>query len=513
MKKIALVVGASLLAECAVAAPLLDYIRDNDLNDYAFGVSVSASQNPDVGAENGTIVYPYLTSFRDASMSDGWLIVSDGDLGVRWVGDNNDWELGAVGRVQTQGLGNSDAEELVGIADRRWTLEVGPVVGWRGWPIHVRFKTYAEVTGRHDGFVSHLGLWWPFESARGYVVPGAELVYQDSDYTSYYYSVSEAAATPQRAAYAPGSATNVALKVRWGYALSSRWLLSGGFGYDFFDDSIKSSPIIDSDGAWNARIGVAYNRDVFQPREYDHSAPPAPRWDLRVGAFTDSISSTVGRATTDGQPGFETPLEDILGVADSKTVPQFDATIRIGHYHRLEFGYFELRRGSEKVLEQDIVFDGVTFPTGTAIRTNVDAQVFRAGYSYSLIRDAQKELGFMIGLHITDFATDVASSTGPQTGGTRANTPLPVIGAHATVHVGEKTSVSARAQFFRTDFDRYEGSMNYFSLDVQHRIGRGFSLGLGYNYYGLELTASGNRGDGYIDVRHHGPTLFFSVGY
>jgi hypothetical protein len=90
---------------------------------------------------------------------------------------------------------------------------------------------------------------------------------------------------------------------------------------------------------------------------------------------------------------------------------------------------------------------------------------------------------------------------------------LPVIGAHATIHVGEKTSIGAKAQFFRTDFDRYEGSMNFLSLDIQHRIGSGFSLGLGYNFYGLKLTASGERSDGYIDVRHHGPTLFFSVGY
>ncbi|MEJ2275527.1 MAG: MipA/OmpV family protein [Woeseiaceae bacterium] len=513
MYKLTLAAGVSLLAECALAGPILDYIRNNDLNDYAFGVAVSTSQNPIVGAENGTILYPYLTSFKDASTTDDWLILSDGDFGLRWVSDSGDWEIGAVGRVETLGLGNSEAEELVGVADRRWTLEVGPVVGWRALPVHVRFKTYAEVSGRHDGMISQLGLWMPFEWERGYMVPGAELIYQDSDYTSYYYSVTQAEARPTRPAYVPGSATNVAVKLRWGYELSRRWLLSGSFGYEFLDDSIASSPIVDKDGTWRARIGVAYNSDVFQPRDYDHSAPPAPRWDLRIGGFADSISSTVGRETAGGQPGFETPLEDILGIADSKTVPQFDATIRIGHYHRLEFGYFELGRSSEKVLEQDIVFDGVTFPSGSAIATSVDAQIFRAGYSYSLLRDAQKELGFMVGLHITDFAVDVVSSTGPQTGGTRANTPLPVIGAHATIHVGEKTSIGAKAQFFRTDFDRYEGSMNYLSFDIQHRIGRGFSLGLGYNYYGLALTASGDRSDGYIDVRHHGPTLFFSVGY
>ena len=513
MQKLMWVAGALLVAESANAASLLDYVRSHDLNDYALGVALSAEQNPFVGAENGTIAYPYLTSFRDASKTDDWLVASDGDLGVRWVGAGGAWELGAVGRVQTLGLGNSDADELVGIADRRWTLEVGPVVGWRGAPVHIRFKSYAEVTGRHDGTISHLGLWLPFESARGYLVPGVELVYQDSDYAGYYYGVTQAEATPERPAYAPGAATNVAVKARWGYALSGKWLLSGEFGYEFLDESIRSSPIVDTDGTWKARLGIAYNRDIFQPRDYDHSAPPAPRWDIRIGAFNDSISTTVGRETTGGVPGFETPIEDVLGVADNKTVPQLDATIRIGHYHRLEFGYFELKRDSQKLLEQDVPFDNTLFPAGSTIETRVDARIYRAAYSYSLLRDAQKELGFMIGLHVTDLAVDVISSTGPQAGGTRTRTPLPVIGAHAIVYIGEKTSVGAKAQIFRTDFDRYEGSMNFLAVDLQHRIRRGFTLGLGYNFYSLNLASGGDRGDGYIDVRHHGPALFFSVGY
>lgn len=42
--------------------------------------------------------------------------------GLRWVSPGG-WEFGAVERVQTLCLGNSDTDELLGIADRKWTLE------------------------------------------------------------------------------------------------------------------------------------------------------------------------------------------------------------------------------------------------------------------------------------------------------------------------------------------------------------------------------------------------------
>ena len=101
---------------------MLDYIRSYDLNDYAVGVAVTGAGNPYAGAENSTFAYPYLTTFRDSSLTNDWLLVRDGDIGLRWISNDGDWELGIVGRIQTLGLGNSDAPELDGINDREWTL-------------------------------------------------------------------------------------------------------------------------------------------------------------------------------------------------------------------------------------------------------------------------------------------------------------------------------------------------------------------------------------------------------
>ena len=103
-----LMLSTTAIGESAIAGGLLDDIRSYDLNDYALGIPFSVEQSPYTGSENSEFAYPYLTSFRDSAFTDDWLLIREGDVGIRWVSKSN-WELGLVGRIQTLGLGTSDA--------------------------------------------------------------------------------------------------------------------------------------------------------------------------------------------------------------------------------------------------------------------------------------------------------------------------------------------------------------------------------------------------------------------
>ena len=121
------------------------------------------------------------------------------------------------------------------------------------------------------------------------------------------------------------------------------------------------------------------------------------------------------------------------------------------------------------------------------------------------MRDAQKELGVMIGVHFAKFGTEVVTTETGQTVRSSASTPLPVIGAHASIFLGEKSSLNAKVQIFRTDFDNYDGSLNYATLDFQHRVSENIRVGLGYNFYGMKLSSRDDRLNGYLEMRHHWP--------
>lgn len=512
MNKIYFAFLATLLTGTASAGSFLDYMRAYDLNNYALGVAVSVSESPYKGGDNSVIAYPYLTSFRDATFTDDWFLISEGDLGLRWVNDAG-WELGAVGRLQTLGLGNSTSETLSGLDDRNWAIEIAPMVGYRRWPVHINLKSYFEVLGRHGGNQTELAFRLPREYEWGFLVPSIIGIYRDADYTNYYFGVSGAEARPVRPAYSAGSSTSVAARLRWGIELSERWLLSGNFGMEFLGSEITTSPIVDQDKIWSARIGLAYNADIFQPRVSYRGGKRQSRLELRFAGFVVNADAKVVRDNMDGEPGDEIDLENLLGIEDSENVFQFEAIYRFNDFHRIEMSYHRMSRTGTTLLDRDVNFGDRTYTTGTELATRFDSELLRLGYGYSLMNDEQKELGVMAGVHVANRITDILAIPTGERERSDVSTPLPVIGAFGSVELGRHSSLGAKLQVFGMEFDRLEGEMLYANLEWQRRLGEHVSVGIGYNAYYTRLRSREDEGRGRLETRHHGPTLFITTGF
>jgi outer membrane scaffolding protein for murein synthesis (MipA/OmpV family) len=501
-----------LLPAVASAGKILDAIRSYDLNNYALGVHVSVSQNPYTDAKNSIIVYPYLTSFENRAFTKDWLLLSDGDLGVRKV-TKSDWVFGFVSRIQTLGLGSERSDDLLGLEEKQWTIEAGPLFGYRGWPIHLEAKMYKEISGRHGGWIGEFRLEYPVHRSWGYIVPAIKASLLDDTYSNHYFQVTPQESDPNRPVYIPGSTTNLSAEVVWGYRISDKWLLSGKLAYTKLGDEIVNSPIVDKDSLWSGGIGLAYNANVFRAREFDDDAYRMPRFEFRAGLFQNTIDTKITLEAPDGGPGEEIDLEDILDASDTKSVLQLDAIVRLNSFHRLEFGYFDLARDSSLTLTRDIEFGDEIFLAGTNVSMRSNVRVARVSYAFSLMHDAQKELGFMAGIHVSRLETEIFAPDTGQREGSTATTPLPVIGVHGSIALGTKTFLGMRVQIFRMHFDHYEGSMNYVTAGLQHMLTDKASLGLGYNFYDLKLDSDHSALKGTLEIRHHGPFLFLGVHF
>jgi outer membrane scaffolding protein for murein synthesis (MipA/OmpV family) len=500
-----------LVPVSADAGPLLDYIRNYDLNDYALGLSVGTAQNPYLGSGYSNIAYPYLTSFRHSSLTDDWLLIQDG-LGVRFVTDN-DWELGLIGRIQTLGHGVAKSDELLGLEDRLWTVEAGPLIGWRGFPVHVQFRSFWEAPNRHSGMTSELVFRLPWEHQRGYIVPSVRMKYLDSNYGDYYFGVSPEEATTTYPEYQPGSATNTSVDLSLGYALSPDWLLQAKVGVEFLDSAIEASPMVDRSQLWSGSISLAYNPDLFRPRDYA-GADKNQNVGIRLGAFNSNIDTKLLLDATDAQPEEDLDIEDFLGAADNETVAQLDAYYRFGFYHRIDLGYFELQRSSSTTLQRDVWFGDQLYPEGTDLMTSFESQLLRLGYSYSLMRDGQKELGLTAGLSYTRFKSSVRTNdVQQQPEQVRVNTVLPTFGVFGSVPLGDNWRLAADIDVFAMNFDRYDGYMAYVALDLERKINEQFGIGLGYNFYGMRLKSKNDDFNGTLRVRHQGPKVYVSVKF
>jgi len=219
------------------------------------------------------------------------------------------------------------------------------------------------------------------------------------------------------------------------------------------------------------------------------------------------LDTTLTRAS-----GGEVSLEERLGLSDKKTVGQFDITVRLSGYHRLEIGYTRYGRSGFTILDDDILVGNASFMAGTELEVSVETKVLRLAYGYSILMDEQKELGVMAGIHRTDI--DVRFFA-PDSGLEESRNPsplLPVMGLYGNVNLFKRTRVSAEIQFFRLDFDRWKGSLSSIRLDVQQVIGR-LGIGLGYSYYIMDLESNNQELVASLEFRHRGPFLFASVSF
>ena len=157
MRLFTVIVGFSLLPLDAQAGKWLDYLRKYDMNDYSLGLAVTVSASPYLGEDNSTFIYPYLTSFEHPGLTDSWFVVRDGELWLRQVSKSG-WEFAVAGRMQTLGFGNHESDALSGVSAPKWTIELGPGVGLRRWPLQVHLAAFFEPTNRHDGAIGQLSL-------------------------------------------------------------------------------------------------------------------------------------------------------------------------------------------------------------------------------------------------------------------------------------------------------------------------------------------------------------------
>jgi outer membrane protein len=505
------------LMVAAVSCPVrgqeaLDSVRRTDLNDYALGVAMSISANPYVGAESSTIVFPYLTALQNPAFNKDWFIIRDGDIGVRYVTDN-EWEFGVVTRVRTLGLGSGDNEEVAGLLERQWTIESAPMIGWRRLPVHVGFKAYWEMLDRHDGGTAELAFSLPRQFAWGYVVPSVEFRYLSEKYADYYYGVQPQEANPARPEYEPGSAVNPYVALRVGYRLSPRWMLTGKVGLEFLDETIKDSPIVEKERLWSTTIGVAYNANLFRARDYDPTMGFPTSLELRIGAFNSTVDSNVQRFGDDGRPGDAVDIESVLGVPDGDTTLQADVIMRFAFYHRFEASYFEFLRRSTTVLDRDLVIGDETFLAGTEVDSSQDSQTLQFMYGYSLWRDAQKELGISAGLHYTRSDLIMFAEETSQEVRVETEVPLPTIGAFASVMLANRWSVHGEARAFALEFDRYEGNMGFFAVRLERDFGEHIAAGIGFNYYSTRLESQEPSLRGIYKATRYGPLFYIGMQF
>ena len=278
---------------------------------------------------------------------------------------------------------------------------------------------------------------------------------------------------------------------------------------EFIDAAITASPLVDKERLWSGSIALAYNADLFQPRKFDDSARPGS-FLVRAAAFSSRISTDIRRDASDGSPGDDVDFEDFLGDSGIEHILQTEIHYRIGFYHRLKAGFFESNRDLQSTLQDDFAFGDELFLAGTEVATRLDSRRLSLLYGYSLMRDAQKELGVQAGIIYSRIEVDVSAAETQQTESVTLKAPLPTMGLFGSVALGESWELGADISIFALDLDRYSGYSGQASLTLDRMFGESIALGVGFDYFVTRLESQDEELRGLLRTRNYGPKLYLS---
>jgi hypothetical protein len=215
------------------------------------------------------------------------------------------------------------------------------------------------------------------------------------------------------------------------------------------------------------------------------------RFSVSLGGFLVRFDTAVRVDSETLGTGTEIDLEDDTGLDRDKTDLMLDGYLRLGRRHRINFGARFLSRGTSIRIDEEIRFRDETFEIEALVSTEFSNDVFNLGYQYSFLRNDRVEVGASIG--VSAFVVDVALSAEAEAGEISVESedfiaPIPVVGLHLDLPLGEKWSFRAGAEYFKVSVDEREGSLSDLSVSVDWQPFEHFGFGIGYNNVRLTYT-------------------------
>jgi len=166
--------------------------------------------------------------------------------------------LDAIGQCRFDGYDDSDSSFLRGMDDREMTLDAGFELSYDdGWG-RTSVSFVSDMLGRHDGQEISASYGKRFTSGKWTLTPSVGAVWHSHNLADYYYGVRSKEALAQRPAYSVGEALNPTVRLNIMYQINKKWSAMGIIGYEWLDNEISDSPIVDDDYQIQLMVGAMY---------------------------------------------------------------------------------------------------------------------------------------------------------------------------------------------------------------------------------------------------------------
>lgn len=240
---------------------------------------------------------------------------------------------------------------------------------------------------------------------------------------------------------------------------------------------------------------------------------------LSLGTFFVKFDPTV---RLDGQAGIGTPVDwkRTFGGGDL-TRFRVDGSWRFRDRHKLRAAWFNYSRTRSASIDQEISWGDEVFPVDAEVQSKFDFDVYQLSYEYVLRRRESHKLAASVGVHVTDLSASLSARGSIDGGGPRragaetgsAAAPLPVIGLNGLWALPNDLWLNAMAQYFYLETGDYKGRIQDYRVALIWQPQKWLGVGLGYDYFSLDVEVDRPRFTGTLDWTYRGPMLFYSASF
>ena len=267
-----------------------------------------------------------------------------------------------------------------------------------------------------------------------------------------------------------------------------------------FFGSILSTTVFAAGGAVNPVLDDAFTFKL------------GASWLKADGTFSSTIK---------GEPTDKISTGD-LNVDDTNTQAAVSFRWRFTERWRLTFDYLGLDNDGKVRQEfNDFQFGDIKASGFLEVKTKFETDFYIAQVGYSLLKNERAELGIGAGAHVINFDTRVKVSGGiddvgsgsVQSDSVNLTAPLPNVLGFGTYAFTPKLSMEGSVGWFGLDYNDYSGHLLALTANLDYRITRNFGVGVGYNYFDMDLTIKHKSRKDKYDLDYKGPVVYMAAGF
>jgi hypothetical protein len=164
-------------------------------------------------------------------------------------------------------------------------------------------------------------------------------------------------------------------------------------------------------------------------------------------------------------------------------------------------------------IDKEINWQGTIFPVGATVDSDIEFEVYKLAYTYSIMRRENGYLGLSAGLYIADIGAHLSAEGIAENEGGAVTAPLPVIGLRGEYQFAEKWKFRASGEFFSLSYEEYDGTLTDFYAGVDYQLMENMAIGVGINSVSLDVGIEDDSLNGNLDWRYDGGLVFLKFDF